>query len=83
MLPSEIYTKRILLSSLNWGMGHVSRCIPLIDILKRNGNDIIIAASEAQKGIFRFYFPDLQFVDHAGYPFNFGKNGDFYLIFLK
>lgn len=77
MFPAEIRNKRILLSPLNWGMGHVARCIPLIDLLIKNENKIIIAANEVQSAIIRSYFPNLDFIEHAGYPFDFGGKGRF------
>jgi hypothetical protein len=77
VLPEEIKNKRILISPLNWGMGHVSRCIPLIDIFNKNGNAIYIAADELQQSIFRQYFPDVFYIDHGGYPFRFREQGNF------
>lgn len=77
MLPKEIFNHRILLSPLNWGMGHVSRCIPLLDLLVKNQNEIFIAADKAQQNILKNYFPDLTYFDHEGYPFRFGSKGNF------
>ena len=83
MYPSEIHSKRILLSPLNWGMGHVSRCISLIDLLLKNENSIVVAASEDQQRVFKLYFPSIEYVQHEGYPFEFGKNGNFGLDLAK
>jgi hypothetical protein len=79
MLPSDIHNKRILLSPLNWGMGHVSRCIPLIDKLLKNDNYLIVAANLEQQQIFKQYFPQLEYIEHSGYPFKFGIRGNFSL----
>ena len=83
MLPSDIHNKRILLSPLNWGMGHVSRCIPLIDLFLRNGNEVFIACDESQRAIFVDYFPEVNYINHTGYPFKFGKQGNFGLDLAK
>jgi predicted glycosyltransferase len=77
MLPDEIRNKRILLSPLNWGMGHVARCIPLIDLLLKNKNEVFVAADKNQQHILKDYFPDLIYIDHEGYPFRFGSKGNF------
>lgn len=77
MLPKEIFNQRILLSPLNWGMGHVARCIPLIDLLLKNGNQIFVAADLSQQNILKDYFPDITYIDHDGYPFRFGIKGNF------
>lgn len=83
MLPNEIKQKRILLSPLNWGMGHVARCIPLIHGLLKNGNTVFVAANSDQQQIFKQYFPNVAFIDHSGYPFNFGEKGNFALDLAK
>ncbi len=83
MLPTDIKKQRVLLSPLNWGMGHVSRCIGLIDILLRNDNAIFIACSADQQAVFQQYFKDVTFIDHDGYPFEFGGKGKFSLDLLK
>lgn len=77
MSPEEVQNKRILISPLNWGMGHVARCIPLVDQLLKQDNEVIIAGDETQLKIFVQYFPSLEMVLHAGYPFRFGEKGNF------
>ena len=77
MLPSEIIEKRILISVLNWGMGHVSRSIGLIHQLIQQGNLIHIACSENQKKVFEEYFDTVTFIHHDDYPFEFGGKGSF------
>ena len=82
MKPSEIKNSKILLSPLNWGLGHVSRCIGLINELLLNENDIVIACSNAEREIFETYFDVLTFELHDGYPFNFNGKGNFALDLL-
>ena len=77
MRPETIFNKTILLSPLNWGMGHVARCISLIHQLIQQENRLIIACSESQKQIFKSYFPDLVYENHEGYPFKFNGKGNF------
>lgn len=77
MKPESIHNKNILLSPLNWGMGHVSRCIPIIHQLIEQENKVIVACNKEQEQIFRAYFPDLIYVLHEGYPFSFKGKGNF------
>ncbi|MFT6245339.1 MAG: hypothetical protein ACJAXI_002109 [Crocinitomicaceae bacterium] len=77
MSPSEVKNQRILISPLNWGFGHVSRCIGLIHQLKEQDNFVVVACDKNQRAIFLEYFPDLQYVNHEGYPFDFRGNGKF------
>ena len=38
--------KRILIAPLNWGIGHATRCIPIIENLIKNDFEVLIATSE-------------------------------------
>lgn len=78
MLPTEIQSKNVLISPLNWGYGHVSRCIPLIYKLLENGNSVFIACDTAQKRVFVQYFGQkVKFIEHEGYPFQFSGKGNY------
>jgi len=78
MLLAEIQSKRILVSPLNWGFGHVSRCIPLIYKLLEKDNVIFIACNSAQKSVFIQYFEEkVSFLEHDGYPFQFAGKGNY------
>ena len=80
MLPIEIHSKNVLLSPLNWGYGHVSRCIPLINQLLENSNSIFIACDTAQKSVFIQYFGQkVKYIEHQGYPFRFSGKGNYML----
>ena len=77
MKPNEIINKTVLLSALNWGMGHVARCIPIINQLHEQNNKLIIACSDKQEKIYRIYFPNLIYIKHEDFPFKFQGNGNF------
>jgi len=75
--PVDIRDSRILISPLNWGMGHVSRCIGLIHQLIEQENQLFIACDESQKKVFSEYFDSVHFIEHDGYPFRFRGKGNF------
>ena len=77
MLPTDIQDERILISPLNWGMGHVARCIPLIDLFLKNNNSIFVAGDHFQLSVIRQYFPEIITIEHQGYPFDFGQKASF------
>lgn len=83
MLPSDIRDKNILISPLNWGMGHVARCIPLIDLFLKNNNNVFVAGNRSQLSIMDQYFNDIHWIVHEGYPFNFGNSGSFRYDLIK
>ncbi|MCH2230989.1 MAG: hypothetical protein MK105_11655 [Crocinitomicaceae bacterium] len=78
-----VHNKRVLISPLNWGMGHVSRCIGLIHRLHNQGNTVVVAADETQITIFKTYFPDVETVIHQGYPFSFSGSKSFGLDLIR
>lgn len=77
MRLEDVVEKNVLISPLNWGMGHVSRSIALISKLRDQKNRIIFAGDEDQIRMVSSYFDDLIFLEHEGYPFRFGENGNF------
>lgn len=77
MKPSDISGKKVIISVLNWGFGHVARSIGLIEELRAKGNEIIVAGDKDQIDVFKQYFPDITYVKHEGYPFKFGGKGNF------
>ena len=46
-----IEKKNILVAPLNWGLGHATRCIPIIKKLIANNYNVIIASSGRSLGI--------------------------------
>lgn len=74
---AEVQNKKILLSCLNWGMGHVSRSIGLVYKLKSQNNTIIVAGNDEQLKVFKVYFPEIQIIEMGGYPFEFKKYNSF------
>jgi len=63
----------VLLSPLDWGLGHTTRCIPIIDELLHQGCNVIIACNSTQKTLLVQEFPELVYVQLAGYNLKYGK----------
>jgi uncharacterized protein (TIGR00661 family) len=59
--------KRILIASLDWGLGHATRCIPIIYELLEQGCTIIIAADGPTEILLKSEFPQLTFLKLKGY----------------
>jgi uncharacterized protein (TIGR00661 family) len=60
-------TKRILIAPLDWGLGHATRCIPLIRELQRRGCEVFIAGSGDSRLLLEKEFPQLTFLELPGY----------------
>jgi UDP-N-acetylglucosamine transferase subunit ALG13 len=65
---------KVLVAPLNWGLGHATRCIPIIKELINQGCTVILAAAGTQKAILQEEFPDLSFVEMPGFRIKYGKN---------
>lgn len=67
--------KTILVCPLDWGLGHATRCIPLIQKFLNEGSKVIIGSSGNQEAILNKEFPDLLFLPLKGYEIEYSKNG--------
>ena len=55
--------RRILISPLDWGLGHASRIIPLIDKYLELGDNVIIAGSGLSLNLLKKQFPTLESIE--------------------
>ena len=69
------YSKTILIAPLNWGLGHATRCIPIIKALQENNYIPIIASDGIALELLRKEFPYLQFLELPSYQIEYAKNG--------
>jgi len=67
--------KNILVAPLNWGLGHATRCIPIIKALEQNGFVPIIASDGIALEMLRKEFPYLQSLELPSYDIEYAKDG--------
>ena len=65
--------KRILVAPLNWGIGHATRCIPIINALIDNNYEVIIAAEGRPLHLLSTEFPQLEIIRFADYNIKYPK----------
>ena len=66
---------KILLAPLDWGLGHATRCIPLMTYLIESCSaEITVAATGPQQAIIREAFPNTQFLSPPLYDIKYHKN---------
>ena len=68
---------RVLVAPLDWGLGHATRCIPIIKALKDRKCEVWLAVSGDQKMLLEGEFPLLSFVEFPGYNIAYSKNRAF------
>ena len=65
---------KVLLAPLDWGLGHATRCIPIIKELINQKCTVVAAVSGVQKELLVREFPDLIIVEIPGYDIKYDKN---------
>ena len=76
--------KRILVAPLNWGLGHATRCIPIINALIENDFEPIIASDGASLELLRKEFLNLTCLELPSYKISYPKKANnFKLKMLK
>ena len=67
--------KNILVAPLNWGLGHATRCIPIIRNLEKAGFRPIIASDGIALQLLKLEFPHLPFLELPSYSIKYPKKG--------
>ena len=73
--------KKILVAPLNWGLGHATRCIPIINALLQHDFTPVIASDGAALALLTKEFPDLISLELPSYNIKYSKKG--YYLKLK
>jgi hypothetical protein len=68
--------KKVLIAPLDWGLGHATRCIPVITAFIELGYHVTIATEGAHEIILREAFPGLTFLRLKGYGIRYSKKED-------
>ena len=67
--------KRILVAPLNWGLGHATRCIPIINALLDQGHDPFIASDGVALTLLQKEFPELPAFELPSYKITYAEKG--------
>ena len=68
-------SKRILVAPLNWGLGHATRCIPIIHELLQHGHQPIIASDGVALSLLKKEFPNLPAFELPSYKISYAEKG--------
>src|SRR5258708_2224041 len=64
---------KVLVAPLDWGLGHATRCIPVIKKLIRQGDEVLIASDGKIEKLLKKEFPELTFVFLRGYRISYSS----------
>jgi uncharacterized protein (TIGR00661 family) len=76
---------RILVAPLDWGLGHATRCVPVIYELLKQDCEVWLATDGAQEALLKQEFPGLSFLSLPGYRVKYGRSaaGTIWNIFIQ
>lgn len=64
---------KILVAPLNWGLGHASRCVPLVHRFLAEGHEVILGGDGESLTLLRKHFPKLRYVYLAPLNLRYSK----------
>lgn len=67
--------KKILIAPLDWGLGHTTRCVPLIRHLQEAGHIVTVAGNDTQLMYMESTFPSINTIDLEGYNISYSRSG--------
>jgi hypothetical protein len=66
---------KILVAPLDWGLGHATRCIPIINQLISQNCEVVIAASGESYFLLKKEFPYAEIIRISGYKITYSRSG--------
>lgn len=66
---------RILIAPLDWGLGHTTRCIPLIKAFQQQGCELVLAAEGAAAALLSAEFQGIKIKELKGYGIRYSAGG--------
>ena len=72
--------KRILVAPLNWGLGHATRSIPVINALIEEGFQPVIASDGIALSLLQKEFPELKSYELPSYNISYPKKGQHFKL---
>jgi uncharacterized protein (TIGR00661 family) len=70
-IPSNL---TILVAPLDWGLGHATRCIPVIKFLQSQNHQVIIAAEQSTEALLKQALTEVTFIQLKGYRIKYSTS---------
>ena len=76
---------RVLVAPLDWGLGHATRCVPIVREFLENDCEVWLAGEGMQENLLRSEFPSLPFLPLNGYRVQYARSsvGFFPSVFFQ
>lgn len=66
--------RRVLVAPLDWGLGHATRCVPIIHALIAQGFEVLLAGEKATAALLQEEFPTLEILLLTGYNVQYSNS---------
>jgi uncharacterized protein (TIGR00661 family) len=87
VLKSNLFTENkepaILVTPLDWGLGHATRCIPVIRHLLNLNQPVLLGGCGDSLKVLRLEFPNLPFVEFPAFNMRYPKENMLWNVALK
>ena len=64
---------KILICPLNWGLGHATRCVPLVRNYISEGHEVVLVADGYPLAFLKQQFPTLRFIEYKSYNIRYSE----------
>lgn len=75
-------SKHILIAPLDWGLGHTTRCVPIMRYLLSRGHSVTFAGNEWQRRYINESFKGIETIHLEGYDVTYSKRGSAFMFNL-
>ena len=70
---------KVLVAPMDWGLGHTTRCIPIIKELLEQGCQVLVAGPDSIKSVILEEFPNLKILPLKGYRISLARKTDWFM----
>jgi UDP-N-acetylglucosamine:LPS N-acetylglucosamine transferase len=74
---------KILVAPLNWGLGHATRCMPIIDSLIDEGCEVVLASDGRSGDLLKAEYPQLMYYKLPSYDITYDTKNFVWLLFKQ
>ncbi|HMQ46222.1 MAG TPA: glycosyltransferase [Saprospiraceae bacterium] len=75
--------KRLLIAPMDWGIGHATRCVPIIQALERLDIEVVVASSGRAAALLKDEFPYLRHLELPAYDIRYPSRHMYWNIALQ
>lgn len=79
-LLKQFSGKKVLVAPLDWGLGHATRCIPIIKKLNDCNAEVLIGAEGSAALLLNQEFPNFEILPLKGYRIKYAKSKSFFFF---